>query len=84
MNASSFVGRLTPGFFAHSLGIDNMVAAAAGCGAVVILGMIGLRSITSVVVLGVLYGFCAGVCPFFPLRFKFIYSILRVCSQLSR
>ncbi|KAJ7290034.1 MFS general substrate transporter [Mycena rebaudengoi] len=61
MNASSFVGRLTPGFFAHSLGIDNMVAAAAGCGAVVILGMIGLRSITSVVVLGVLYGFCAGV-----------------------
>ncbi|KAJ7508898.1 major facilitator superfamily domain-containing protein [Mycena galericulata] len=61
MNASSFVGRLTPGFFAHSLGIPNMVAAAAGCGGVLILGMIGLGSIPSVVVLAILYGFCAGV-----------------------
>ncbi|KAJ6616754.1 major facilitator superfamily domain-containing protein [Mycena sp. CBHHK59/15] len=61
MNASSFVGRLSPGFFAHSLGIANMVAAAAGCGAALILGMIGLRNIASVVVLGILYGFCAGV-----------------------
>ncbi|KAJ7718869.1 MFS general substrate transporter [Mycena maculata] len=61
MNASSFVGRLTPGFFTHCLGIANMVAAAAGCGAVLILGMIGLSSIVSVVMLAILYGFCAGV-----------------------
>ncbi|KAJ7796288.1 MFS general substrate transporter [Mycena leptocephala] len=61
MNASSFVGRLTPGFFAHSLGIANMVTASAGCGAVLILGMIGLSNVASVVVLAVLYGFCAGV-----------------------
>ncbi|KAF7335576.1 MFS general substrate transporter [Mycena venus] len=61
MNASSFIGRLTSGFFAESLGIANMVAAAAGCGAVIILGMIGLSTIASVVVLAILYGFCAGV-----------------------
>ncbi|KAJ7924039.1 MFS general substrate transporter [Mycena leptocephala] len=61
MNASSFVGRLTPGFFAHSFGIANMVAASAGSGAVLILGMIGLSNVASVVVLAVLYGFCAGV-----------------------
>ncbi|KAJ6546075.1 major facilitator superfamily domain-containing protein [Mycena vulgaris] len=61
MNAASFVGRLSPGFFAHALGIENMVAAAAGSGAVLILGMIGLRSVTSVVVLGIMYGFCGGV-----------------------
>ncbi|KAJ6626626.1 major facilitator superfamily domain-containing protein [Mycena sp. CBHHK59/15] len=61
MNASSFVGRLFPGFFTRSLGIVNMATAAAGCGAVLILGMISLRNIASVVVIGVLYGFCAGV-----------------------
>lgn len=62
MNSAGFVGRLTPGFFAHTLGIPNMVAASAGCGSVVILGMIGLRTVASVVVLGILYGYCAGVC----------------------
>ncbi|KAJ7221278.1 major facilitator superfamily domain-containing protein [Mycena pura] len=61
MNSAGFVGRLTPGFFAHTLGIPNMVAASAGCGSVVILGMIGLRTVASVVILGILYGYCAGV-----------------------
>ncbi|KAJ7176263.1 MFS general substrate transporter [Mycena crocata] len=61
MNTSSFIGRLTPGFFAHSLGIANMVTASAVGGAIIILGMIALRSLASVVVLGILYGFCAGV-----------------------
>ncbi|KAJ7122233.1 major facilitator superfamily domain-containing protein [Mycena epipterygia] len=61
MNTSSFVGRLAPGFVARRFGIINMVAAASGCGAVLIFCMIALRSIASVVVIGVLYGFCAGV-----------------------
>ncbi|KAJ6449949.1 major facilitator superfamily domain-containing protein [Mycena sanguinolenta] len=61
ISASSFVGRICPGFFAHSLGIANMATASAGCGAVFILGMIGLSNIASVVVLAILYGFCAGV-----------------------
>ncbi|KAJ7290033.1 major facilitator superfamily domain-containing protein, partial [Mycena rebaudengoi] len=61
MNASAFVGRVVPGFFGHSLGIANMVAAAAGCCAVIIFGTIALRSIVSVVMISVLYGFFAGV-----------------------
>ncbi|KAJ7664591.1 MFS general substrate transporter [Mycena polygramma] len=61
MNASSFIGRLSPGFLARKFGILNMVAIAAGSGAVLILSMIALKSLASVVVLGVLYGFCAGV-----------------------
>ncbi|KAJ7467469.1 MFS general substrate transporter [Mycena latifolia] len=60
LNAMSFVGRLTPGFFAHKLGIINMVTAAAGCSAVLIFSMIALKSLASVVVIAVLYGFCAG------------------------
>ncbi|KAF7354301.1 MFS general substrate transporter [Mycena venus] len=61
MNASSFVGRLSPGFFAQKLGVHNMVTASAGAGAVLILCMIALKSVASVVVIGVIYGFAAGV-----------------------
>ncbi|KAJ7730665.1 MFS general substrate transporter [Mycena maculata] len=60
MNASSFIGRLSPGFFARKFGILNMVTIASGCGAVLILCMIALKTIASVVLLGVLYGLCAG------------------------
>ncbi|KAJ6468940.1 MFS general substrate transporter [Mycena sanguinolenta] len=61
LNASAFVGRVTPGFFAHSLGIANMVAGSAGCGSVLILGMIGLSNVANTVVLAILYGFSSGV-----------------------
>ncbi|KAJ7108974.1 major facilitator superfamily domain-containing protein [Mycena crocata] len=61
MNASSFVGRLFPGFFASRLGILNMLTAASGAGAILILSMIALKTVASVVVIGVLYGFCIGV-----------------------
>ncbi|KAF7360752.1 MFS general substrate transporter [Mycena venus] len=61
LNGSSFVGRLSPGFFVRQLGIINMVTGITGCGAILILCMIAIKSIASVVVLGVLYGYCAGV-----------------------
>ncbi|KAJ7097047.1 MFS general substrate transporter [Mycena belliarum] len=61
MNASSFFGRLFPGLVVHRLGVINMITAAAGSGAVLILSMIALKSVASVVVFGVLYGFSAGV-----------------------
>jgi hypothetical protein len=70
MNGSSIVGRLAPGFFAQRLGIINVFSVAMGCGAVFILSMIALRTIASVVVIGVLYGLCIGVCAYpasFPL-----------------
>ncbi|KAF7378207.1 MFS general substrate transporter [Mycena sanguinolenta] len=61
LNASAFVGRVTPGFFAHSLGIANMVAGSAGCGSVLILTMIALSNVANTAVLAVLYGFSSGV-----------------------
>ncbi|KAJ6529838.1 MFS general substrate transporter [Mycena capillaripes] len=61
MNSASVVGRLAPGFFAQRLGILNVLLVAEGCGAVLILSMIALKTIASVVVIGVLYGLCAGV-----------------------
>ncbi|KAJ7159022.1 major facilitator superfamily domain-containing protein [Mycena crocata] len=61
MNTSSFVGRLSPGFFGHRIGVINMVVAASGAGSVLILSMIALKSVASVMVIGVLYGYCAGV-----------------------
>ncbi|KAJ7496619.1 major facilitator superfamily domain-containing protein [Mycena latifolia] len=61
LNASGFVGRIGSGLFARSLGVVNMITVSAGCGGLVILGIIGLKSIASVVVLAVIYGFLSGV-----------------------
>ena len=62
LNVSAFVGRLSPGLYANALGVDNAVTISAGCCSVLILGMIGVKSLTSVAVIGVIYGFFAGIC----------------------
>ncbi|KAJ7464114.1 hypothetical protein FB451DRAFT_1179953 [Mycena latifolia] len=49
LSASSFVGRLAPGFFARKLGIINMVVASPGCGTVLILRIIALKNSASLV-----------------------------------
>ncbi|KAJ7499896.1 hypothetical protein FB451DRAFT_1162305 [Mycena latifolia] len=56
MNTASFAGRLTAGFVARRLGIFIMTIAATACVAALILAMIALRTVASVVVIGVLYG----------------------------
>ncbi|KAJ7075926.1 MFS general substrate transporter [Mycena belliarum] len=61
MNAASFVGRLVPGFVAHRWGVKTMITVASGCGAVLILAMVGIHNAASVVAFGVLYGFFAGI-----------------------
>ncbi|KAI0675763.1 major facilitator superfamily domain-containing protein [Trametes maxima] len=61
LNVSSFFGRLSPGFVAHVLGVGNMTVASTFVCAILIFGMIGLGSLASVVVIGVIYGFFAGV-----------------------
>ena len=66
MNFASLIGRLSPGLVVHRLGVANMLVAAAGCGSVLILSMIALKSVASVVVIGVIYGFFAGVCECSP------------------
>ncbi|OBZ66095.1 Riboflavin transporter MCH5 [Grifola frondosa] len=60
MNFSSFIGRLASGLVAHKFGVPNMIVGATFCCAVLILGMIGLGSLASVVVIGVIYGFFSG------------------------
>ncbi|KAJ6480279.1 MFS general substrate transporter [Mycena sanguinolenta] len=61
MNASSFVGRLSPGLVLHRLGAKSMLTAASGCGAILILTMIAMHNIAGVVTIGIIYGFFAGI-----------------------
>ncbi|EGO02296.1 hypothetical protein SERLA73DRAFT_71438 [Serpula lacrymans var. lacrymans S7.3] len=61
LNASSLVGRISSGFLADYFGVPNMVIVSMFGGAVSILGMIGLSSLASVVILGIIYGWFAGV-----------------------
>jgi predicted membrane-bound spermidine synthase len=72
MNSASFVGRLAPGFFAQRLGIVNVFMVTMGCGAIFILSMVALKTIASVVVIGVLYGLCVGVCAYPAVFFLFV------------
>ncbi|KAJ6533336.1 major facilitator superfamily domain-containing protein [Mycena vulgaris] len=60
LNGASLVGRLTPGFFAHRLGVLNIITVGGGIGAVLILSMIAIKNVASVVVIAALYGFTAG------------------------
>ncbi|KAI0633743.1 MFS general substrate transporter [Trametes polyzona] len=60
LNGCSFIGRLSPGWFANRLGVHNISVTATFCCAVLILGMIGLGSVASVVVIAIIYGFFAG------------------------
>lgn len=61
LNVSNCVARVTSGFIAASTGVPNLIIAATISGGLVILGMIGLSSLASVIVLGVVYGYCAGL-----------------------
>ncbi|KAI0766850.1 MFS general substrate transporter [Trametes elegans] len=60
LNGCSFIGRLSPGFFANRLGVENIITVATFVCAAFILGMIGLGSLASVIVIGIIYGFFAG------------------------
>ena len=62
MNASSCLGRIFPGFVAHKLGVGNMILGACFVCSVMIFGMIGLGSVASVVIIGIIYGFFSGIC----------------------
>jgi hypothetical protein len=62
LNGGSLIGRLSTGFIAPYVGVPRlMIIATAACG-ILILGMIGLDRIPTVVVLGTIYGYFAGVC----------------------
>ena len=62
LNGGSLIGRLSTGFIAPYIGVPRLVImSTAACG-ILILGMIGLDRIPTVVVLGLIYGYPAGVC----------------------
>ncbi|KAJ6551902.1 MFS general substrate transporter [Mycena capillaripes] len=60
MNASSFFGRLVPGFLSHRVGVKLMLTLGSGVGSVLIFAMVAIHNVASVLTIGVLYGFCAG------------------------
>ncbi|KAJ7029328.1 major facilitator superfamily domain-containing protein [Mycena alexandri] len=62
MNSASVVGRLAPGLFTRRFEIIDMAVVASGFGATLILSMIALKTVASVVIIAVLYGFFSGVC----------------------
>ncbi|KAJ3887683.1 MFS general substrate transporter [Lentinula edodes] len=60
LNVFSFLGRLSPGFLANKVGVPNLITMGMfGC-SVVMLGMIGAKSVGSFIVIAILYGYCAG------------------------
>ena len=62
LNFSSLVGRLSSGFAAHNFGAPLTIVLCALCCGAVTLGMIGVQSVASVVLVGVFFGFFAGAC----------------------
>ncbi|KAG1801265.1 major facilitator superfamily domain-containing protein [Suillus variegatus] len=61
LNASNSVGRVTSGFIAAFTGVPNLtIVATIACG-VLNLGFIGLSNLGSAIVLGVIYGYFAGL-----------------------
>ncbi|KIK69480.1 hypothetical protein GYMLUDRAFT_91751 [Collybiopsis luxurians FD-317 M1] len=66
LNGAAFVGRLTPGFVAHRLGVMNMLISGMGVCSVMIFGMSGLGNETgggeaaSFAVVAALFGLFAG------------------------
>jgi len=78
LNAASFCGRILPGFFARQLGVGNIIAAATGGCAVMIFGMIGIKTLPEFIVFDLLYGFFAGTCKtlFNRVQYHFTDNIL--------
>ena len=62
MNGSFLIGCLSPGSFAHSLGVLNMLVTAAFSCTVLIFATVGLTSIPSLVAISILFGYFFGLC----------------------
>ncbi|KAF9557283.1 MFS general substrate transporter [Agrocybe pediades] len=61
MNASSCIGRITAALAAAHVGTGNLVVGSTGACCALIFGMIGVKSVASVVIIAVFYGFSSGV-----------------------
>ncbi|KAG2093152.1 major facilitator superfamily domain-containing protein [Suillus discolor] len=61
MNTSSFVGQLTSGLLVECFGVPRVLTVSTSAGTVLLFSLIGLRTLASVVVIGILYGYSAGI-----------------------
>jgi len=61
MNASSFIGQLTSGVLVQHFGVSAVLTSSTFGGTVLLFSLIGLRTLASVVVIGILYGYSAGI-----------------------
>ncbi|KAG2151400.1 MFS general substrate transporter [Suillus clintonianus] len=61
-NAGSFIGRLTAGIISAYLGVPNTITGCSFISSAIIFSMIGLRSVASVALIGISYGYFAGGC----------------------
>ncbi|PPQ98970.1 hypothetical protein CVT24_003466 [Panaeolus cyanescens] len=81
LNGAGVLGRIIPGFFAHSLGVLNMVVASAvGC-TVFIFMMMTIKTALSVVMIAILYGFFSGA--FITLQIPLIAIMTKDLSELG-
>ncbi|GJE93674.1 MFS general substrate transporter [Phanerochaete sordida] len=60
LNFASFVGRLSSGFAAHAFGAPITITTASACIGAVLVGMIGVKTVASVVLVAIFFGFFAG------------------------
>ncbi|KAF8447578.1 MFS general substrate transporter [Boletus edulis BED1] len=61
LNGGSLIGRLSAGFIAPRVGVPRLMILSTAVCAIFILGMIGLNRVATVVVLGTIYGYFAGI-----------------------
>ena len=71
MNGAFLIGCLSPGCFANSLGVLNMLVTAAFCCTVLVFAMIGLTSIPSLLSISILFGYFFGLCECFEISVHF-------------
>ena len=76
MNAASLAGRLSVGFFAHSLGVVHITVASGICCTALIFSMVAIEDAMSVVVIAVLYGYISGISEYQNSVCNFLFSQL--------
>lgn len=67
MNTASFFGQLSSTVLVGYLRVPTLVIISTFCCSVLLFGMIGVHTVASVVIFGILYGFFVGICASFDL-----------------
>ncbi|KIJ57087.1 hypothetical protein M422DRAFT_198467 [Sphaerobolus stellatus SS14] len=81
LNGCSFIGRLSSGFLINKFGVNKLVIGSTACCSILIFGMIGINSVTSIVVIAVIYGYFAGV--FIAMNAPFVANLADDISEIG-